>query len=272
MTPRAAGNPVLERALAYARLGWPVFPCRPGRKVPATAHGHLDATTDEQQIADWFTTPPDRNLAVATGLPGPDVLDIDARPSGTGFDALTRLARAGLTSGAATWVRTPGGGIHAYFAGSDQRSGSLPAHHLDFKARGGFVLVPPSRINGRCYQVIETTGRNGRLDWLQVTAVLNPDRRHRRQPAPTTDRQPSADIGRLTTWVARLAEGNRNQGLFWAANRVLEAGQLDLDSLAEAARKAGLGDQEITATLASARRTTRPLRRTSADQQAEQEN
>ena len=36
----------LRQALAYARRGWPVFPCLPGQKVPATRHGFRDATTD----------------------------------------------------------------------------------------------------------------------------------------------------------------------------------------------------------------------------------
>jgi Bifunctional DNA primase/polymerase, N-terminal len=36
---------VLGQAFAYAALGWPVFPCKPGRKVPNTEHGFLDATT-----------------------------------------------------------------------------------------------------------------------------------------------------------------------------------------------------------------------------------
>jgi hypothetical protein len=34
----AGSGGMLRAALAYARLGWPVFPCRPGEKVPAT-HG-----------------------------------------------------------------------------------------------------------------------------------------------------------------------------------------------------------------------------------------
>jgi hypothetical protein len=36
---------ILRQALAYARRGWPVFPCQPGQKVPATRHGYKDATT-----------------------------------------------------------------------------------------------------------------------------------------------------------------------------------------------------------------------------------
>lgn len=36
----------LAAALAYAAVGWRVFPCRPGRKDPATVHGFHDASTN----------------------------------------------------------------------------------------------------------------------------------------------------------------------------------------------------------------------------------
>ncbi|HEX3306574.1 MAG TPA: bifunctional DNA primase/polymerase, partial [Streptosporangiaceae bacterium] len=76
----------LRQALAYARRGWPVFPCLPGQKIPATTHGYQDATTDEQQITAWFGRGQRWNLAIATGHPGPDVLDIDQHgQAGNGY-------------------------------------------------------------------------------------------------------------------------------------------------------------------------------------------
>ena len=74
-------------------------------------------------------------------------------------------------------------------------------------------------------------------------------------------------LGTLARWLARQREGNRNAGLYWAANRALEADPAaDLSPLADAARQAGLGDREITRTLDSARRTRQP------DRQAEEMN
>jgi Bifunctional DNA primase/polymerase, N-terminal len=241
----------LHQALAYAARGWPVFPCQVGQKTPATAHGHLDATTDPEQITAWYTRHPLWNLAIATGAPGPDVLDVDDHgPAGNGYAAFARLSKAGLVDGAAAYVRTPSGGLHAYFTGSDQRNGHLPAHHLDFRSRGGYILAPPSCGNGKPYQLIQTLPADGGLDWATVTALLEP----RRQPQPPQPR-PASSLTHLAQWVASQPEGNRNAGLFWAANRALDTDPAaDLSPLAAAARQAGLDDKEITRTLDSARK------------------
>jgi hypothetical protein len=256
----------LNRALAYARNGWPVFPCLPGQKVPATRHGYRDATTDQQQITDWFGRGASWNLAIATGTPGPDVLDVDQHgPAGNGYPAFNRLRRAGLVDGAAAYVRTPAGGMHAYFTGSGQHNGRLPRHHLDFRSHGGYILAPPSQINGKPYYVLARPGGHGALDWDAVTRLLEPGRQQHPHPRPA----PGLDLAHLAQWVASQPEGNRNAGLFWAANRALDADPAaDLTPLAVAARQAGLGDKEVTRTLDSARRTG-PHHADPSDRQAE---
>jgi hypothetical protein len=63
------------------------------------------------------------------------------------------------------------------------------------------------------------------------------------------------DASRLVAWVGRLEAGNRNSGLYWAACRAIEAGQVQLlDELAVAAGRTGLSEQEISQTMSSARR------------------
>lgn len=247
----SGGNSVLDQALAFARHGWPVFPCQPQSKIPATRHGFRDASTDPGQISRWFARHPDRNLAVATGAPGPDVLDVDVHAGGNGYQALGKLLRGGLAAGAAVLVRTPGGGVHLYFAGSAQRAGRLPGQHLDFRSAGGYVLAPPSRIGARPYAVLARPGGKSGLDWAAVTELLEPGRP---EPRPARSAVP-AGTDQLAAWVARLEQGNRNAGLYWAACRALEAGAASLEPIAAAARQAGLGDREIHATLESARKT-----------------
>jgi hypothetical protein len=243
-------------ALACAQHGWPVFPCQPDQKTPASRHGYLDATTDRAQVAVWFAGHPERNLAIATGAPGPDILDIDYYTEAeNGYPALARLRDAGLLEGAAARVDTPSGGRHYYFAGSHQRTSHLAAQHLDFLAIGGYVIAPPSRVDGRLYKATRIPGERRGLDWDAAVQLLEPSRsrqRHVPQPAasPTADR-----LDALAHWVAGQQEGNRNAGLFWAANRVLDDDRAaDLTPLAAAARQAGLEDPEITRTLDSARR------------------
>ena len=256
-------NSVLQHALEYARRGWPVFPCQPGRKVPATRHGYLDAVTDPGQIYAWFGRDPGLNLAIATGAPGIDVLDVDQRgEAGDGFPALAQLEAAGLLDAAIATVRTPSGGLHFYFTGSQQRSGHLPARHIDFLSRGGYILAPPSQVNGHPYQHVTSLAQHGELDWRAVTDILEPARGHApqppgaRPPGPQPPMPGGTRVGRLARWLSAQPEGNRNNGLFWAANRALEANPAaDLSPLADAARQAGLGEPEITATLQSAQRT-----------------
>jgi Bifunctional DNA primase/polymerase, N-terminal len=240
------------RALAYADRGWPVFPCRPGSKEPATRHGFHDATTDPGQIRAWWQRWPDANLAIATGAPGPDVLDVDHHGhAGHGYTALMRLKTAGLLDNSGTIVRTPHGGLHVYFTGSTQPSGRLPGHHLDFKAAGGYILAPPSQVDGRPYYLVRQIEPSGELSWAEVTGILGLQRDRTVRQAVDS----GGDVSRLPAWVERLEEGNRNAGLFWAACWAVESGQPSvLDDIAAAAVKTGLSEREITRTIDSARR------------------
>ena len=158
-----------------------------------------------------------------------------------------KLKRAGLTDGASAYVRTPAGGMHAYFTGSHQHNGRLPSHHLDFRSQGGHILAPPSQIDGKPYRLIKKLGGHSSLDWAAVTALLAPQRQ---PPRPAS----SLDLTHLAQWVASQPEGNRNSGLYWAANRALDTDPA-VDLSPAAARQAGLGEPEITRTLDSARRT-----------------
>src|ERR1700722_9783662 len=108
---------LLAAALAYAAAGWPVFPCKPDAKIPATRHGCKDATTSPATIRPWRQQTP-HNLANATGTPGPDVLDVDVHATGSGWAAYLRSKTSGMIAGALRMVRTRSGGLHVYFTGT----------------------------------------------------------------------------------------------------------------------------------------------------------
>lgn len=200
---------------------------------------------------------PARNLAPR----GADVLDVDVRPDGNGFDALARAKNAGLTDGWIRAVRTPSGGLHLYYAGTTQRNAALRGLHLDFRGLGGYILLPPSlgqtKTYSRRYEVIRTQTRPGRpLGWAAVAALLNPP-----TTAPRGTRPPvrAAEGIDPTPWlaahVAKQPEGNRDNALFWAACRAAEAGVADYEPLVAAAVSAGLPERQAVRTVLSARDT-----------------
>ena len=242
----------LSQALAYAAAGWPVFPCKPDQKAPDTAHGFKDATTDPAVIRAWWPPSSRRNVAIATGSPGPDVLDVDVKPDGSGFAAFNRLKQAGLLTGARALIRTPSGGLHAYYAGTSQPSGRLARSFLDFKAAGGYVLAPPSVVGGKPYELLDKRQASGRIDWQAVRRLL--DAPKPRYQAPRDD----GDITGLIEWVARQnKQGNRHDPLKWAAFRLLEAGQLDDAAAAElvgASVRAGHNERDAWACVRSIQR------------------
>jgi hypothetical protein len=254
----------LRAALAYARIGWRVFPVVPLEKVPACPHGVNDATTDPEQITRWWARNPARNVAIATGAPGPDVLDIDRRANGSGYPALNLLRREGLIGREQAVIATPSGGLHLYYRGSDQGNGSLRGRHIDFKSTGGYVVAPPSEVrrvaDGQLhpYVVVRHQASTDWIAWAIIRERLDP------QPERTawTPRQHSdgraQNLDHLVRFVAGQAEGNRDAALYWACCRALDHGQPDLlTALGRAAQDVGLSQREVDRTIQSARQTGR---------------
>ena len=64
-----------EAAINFAELGYDVFPCAPGSKVPLTSRGYLEATTDTAKIDQWWSQRPNANIGIATN--GLIVIDVD---------------------------------------------------------------------------------------------------------------------------------------------------------------------------------------------------
>jgi hypothetical protein len=73
--------PLLSAALEMAEEhGIPIFPCRSDKK-PYTAHGLKDASSNIEQIAQWWTHWPDALIAVPTGRAS-KLLVVDIDPAG----------------------------------------------------------------------------------------------------------------------------------------------------------------------------------------------
>src|SRR5690625_720974 len=257
--------PGAARSLASA--GVPVFPCVPGEKRPLTRSGFHDATTDLDQVSAWWDRWPGANLAIPTGpASGIEVVDVDISSTGSGFHSFRRARREGLVSGWAALVRTPSGGLHVYFSAGTSRgqpSWQAPKAHIDFRGSGGYILAPPSQVrqqDGRLspYELQSTVlVEPSPVDASRLRNFLDPRPSLTHQDRMTTRR--GLDVQRLGQWVAALGEGERNQGLFWAACRLAENNTAVSDTFAvlgPAAAHAGLAAREITTTIRSAYRTT----------------
>jgi hypothetical protein len=262
----------LEHALDYARRGWPVFPLRPRAKIPATAHGLKDATTDDAQVVAWWSRDPQCNIGIRTGIAF-DVLDVDGDE---GIDEGSRLFggdEVELPPGPA--VLTPTAGLHLYFqpTGLGNRARFRPG--LDWRGDGGYVVAPPSvGANGYAYQwwPLESCVDSELVPapgWL--VDLLERDSRDSRDQEPNTQhiallpkrgvRYALAALENEARLVAAGVEGERNTLLFSAAYSLSRLVPDSLDAqhiervLLAAARDCGLPDQEARRTIRSALQT-----------------
>jgi hypothetical protein len=203
MTPGAVSNPLLEAARGYARRDWPVFPVKPGGKVPLTQHGLKDASLDPAELAGWWRRWPNANVAVRTGADARlVVLDVDG--SG-GLDTLHELETGHEPLPATASVVTPGGGQHFYFAhpgGEVRNSAGQLGPGLDIRGDGGYVLAPPSvGANGRRYEPDARIPLAPIPAWL--LGLLRSAHGRKREP--------------VDTWVQMvrtgLPQGERNAGM-----------------------------------------------------------
>jgi hypothetical protein len=128
-----------------AAHGWPVGPCR--GKIPLTAHGHLDFTTDLEQVARWARRHPAANI----GARVPDsLIVIDVDPRADGHLTLAALEEAHGCLPATLTVKTGGhpGGRHYYFLrppGALCNGANKLGRGLDVKLSGrGYTILPPS--------------------------------------------------------------------------------------------------------------------------------
>lgn len=144
--------------------GFFIFPCSPGTKDPATAHGWKDASDDPAQIAEWRRINPHFNWAIACGLSGLFVFDIDPAGLDWWHKLLERDPVIKAAVDRAFTVRTPKGGLHVYFKGEGPSTASRIADGIDTRGginrtgeiiSGGYVILPgsktkagPGRVDG----------------------------------------------------------------------------------------------------------------------------
>lgn len=152
MSDRAAsgflpGASPQEAALAYAARGWPVFPCD-GEKHPLTAHGFKDASVEEAAVRSFWKRHPGARVGIATGGADLVAIDVDVKQGAPGLQSWRALVEdIGEATEDTAITRTPSGGLHIYYRcehGLIASSVGKLAPGIDVRARGGYVIAPPS--------------------------------------------------------------------------------------------------------------------------------
>jgi hypothetical protein len=218
-----------EAALKYADLGYRVFPCAPGSKLPRTEHGFKDASTDLDQVDYWWTFHPSANIGIDTS---PLILiDVDGRENAWLAGEPERASD--LAAGAV--AVTPRGGKHYYFRrpeGLDVRcSASKLAPRVDVRSIGGYALLPPSANEQGAYRWVPGLELDRPLDGLPYPPAWLVELLA--QPAPSA---PSlAHVGPVAAEANEIPSGQRNA---------------TLARLAGTMRRVGMSPAEIGAALA----------------------
>lgn len=162
--PAAKAPVMLDAALELVAQGYRVFPCHTPKhtkagvhcscarvdcnnigKHPRTTNGCTGASSDEQQVRDWWGKWPEANIGVATGGKLV-VLDVDPDKGGTSNGLDLPDTRRSVTGS---------GGEHWYLLSDGERvpnSVELVGPGLDVRGDGGYVIAPPSlHESGRRY-------------------------------------------------------------------------------------------------------------------------
>ena len=189
------------------------------------------------------------------------MIDVDQHgTAGNGFAAWNRARREGLAARPMAIVRTPSGGMHAYYTGTGQRCAAIAGQHLDFRSTGGYIVAPHSTVGGRPYVVVARAPSTATVDFGAIRQLVDPQpERPAWQPPAQLRDGAQQNLDHIIRAMGARREGDyRNAYLFWAANRVLDHHQPErLDELTAAAVASGLPRREVDRTIRSAQQQAR---------------
>ena len=267
-------------ALNLAKRGKKVFPCDEFKR-PLTAGGFKSATTDPDQINQWWDKFPDALIGMPTG-DGLLVVDIDF-PDGP--DTLAKLEAKYEPLPPTLETITGSGGRHLFFnvdRGIRNSAGKL-GKNIDIRCDGGYVIAPPSIIPAlvvikgsersenendqekRFYRWANKTPIADAPEWLVDLSIkqrITPPTPHDKSTSPQTANI-SASYGQqaLINEIDKLrgtGEGERNEQLNRSAFSLMQlvaGGELEESQvrteLKLAAESIGLSTDEIEKTIRS---------------------
>lgn len=148
---------MFEPLARYADMGAALCPIPAGGKNPV---GHInsfvsDHSTDPVQWSEWAARWPGCNWIMVAGPSKKIIVDIDVKKVGrdAGWAAWATWCAERELPVYAPHVQTPSQGWHLYFNCDtpNLRQPSLIPGVIDTRAGNGFVLIPPSHVEGKSY-------------------------------------------------------------------------------------------------------------------------
>lgn len=206
----------LTAALTYASWGWSVLPVVKNGKIPATAHGVHDATTDPEKIRSWWTNNPELNIGVAAGeKSGIIVYDIDPRNGGDDSWQLFQEEFGDCPN--TVQAMTAGGGEHFLFAYDPSVKSCKLRDGIDLLSNGRYFLASPSEIEGKKY---EWEASSDPFDGVAPIYI------------PTNWYTAFEQTKKTASTNVNLIQGNRNDGLTSLAGFMRHGGMTESEILA----------------------------------------
>lgn len=199
---------MMNAALDLAAAGWHVFPCYesgPQNKSPRTSSGFKDATTDPDQIRQWWTKWP--NALIAIAIPeGMTVFDVDPRNGGD----LQGLEDLGVPLDTLTTVSGRGdGGCHKWtFAPKDFKPKAYNVTAgIDTRVGGKHYVIGAPSLHpdtGQPYQWVDTEAGVATLPAETIKRLQAP-----RQPQQVSQPTQAAHTATVTpiSEIAELIQG-----------------------------------------------------------------
>lgn len=275
-------NPVTLAAYDYLSAGLAVIALT--GKAPNTTHhphglrnaivGMPEGAADDALLAQVFEDPETTGIGIVI-QPPMVVVDVDGEAGAQALAVILGTTELEIE----TPIARTGRGLHIWFwdlVDGGRRSRKL-APKLDLKGVRGYVAAPPSlHPAGHRYEWLVPIVENGKFrpplnlpDSLEAW-MREQDREAERTPMerPVVQElaieggnlqlvEAPATLTGLVVWLQSQTEGNRNDGLYWAACSARDDGfsiQEALDTLGEAARVIGLDAHEARTAIRSAYR------------------
>lgn len=249
-----------DTALKYHGLGFSVIPLSPNSKIPPkgfTVVKYRQKRADIAEIWKWWEENPKYNIGIITGKTSNlFVVDIDSE---VGLENINQFIPDSLIT---PTVKTPRG-QHLYFKYPKQSitigTGKKQLEGTDFRGEGGYIVAPPSIINGSCYEwLVNLDAPLADLPVVYINYLINSSIIYsnnynysnisERTSAPSVLQKSSCNM--LQDVTISLTKGHRNESLFHIANNLTKGGMtkanilMILETLAKTCNPP-IGKQEI---------------------------